>query len=237
MKVVGYTRCSTDEQAVDGVSLATQLGRIRAWCDAMNAELVEVIEDAGVSGTRPLADRPGGARVASLLEARNPDVDAVVIVRLDRLARNAADTLHWLHKFATGSVGLVSIDDRLDLGSAQGRAMAGMVAIFSALERDLGAIRTSQALCELRSRGEAYGPTPFGFQRDGDSLVLHASEQKALARMRRLREKGKSYRAIAQSLNRSGTPAKKGGAWFASSVRSVLGTADQVGHKTAEVAA
>src|SRR5450759_800680 len=169
MNVAAYLRCSTDEQAVDGVSLSTQQGRIQAWCEATGAELVEVIEDGGVSGARPLSDRPGGARVASLLEARNPAVDAVVIVRLDRLARNAADALYWLHKFASGSVGLVSIDDRLDLGSAQGRAMAGMVAIFSALERDLGAARTSDALRELRSRGKAYCRTPFGFERDGDN--------------------------------------------------------------------
>ncbi len=229
MKVVGYTRCSTEEQAVDGVSLSTQLGRIDAWCDATGAELVEVIEDGGVSGTRPLADRPGGARVASLLEARKPDVDAVIIVRLDRLARNAADALHWLHRFAKGSVGLVSIDDRLDLGSPQGKAMAQMSAVFAELERNLGARRTSDALRELRSSGKAYSPTPFGFKRDGDKLVPDEAEQKALARMRGLRTKGKSYRAIAASLNRSKTPAKNGGAWFASSVRSTLLTSEKVG--------
>lgn len=47
MKVVGYTRCSTEEQAVEGVSLSTQLGRIEAWCEATGAELVEVVEDGG----------------------------------------------------------------------------------------------------------------------------------------------------------------------------------------------
>ncbi len=151
VKVLAYTRCSTEEQAVEGVSLSTQLGRIEAWCEATGAELAGVIEDAGVSGTRPLADRPGGARVASLLEARNPDVDAVIVVRLDRLARNAADALHYLHKFARGSVGLVSIDDRLDLASPQGKAMAQMSAVFAELERNLGAQRTSDALCGLRS--------------------------------------------------------------------------------------
>jgi site-specific DNA recombinase len=229
VKVVGYTRCSTEEQAIDGVSLATQLGRIQAWCEATGAELSDVIADGGVSGTKKLEDRPGGSRVAALLDARNPDVDAVIIVRLDRLARNAADALHWLHRFARGSVGLVAIDDRLDLGSPQGKAMAQMSAVFAELERNLGAQRTSDALRELRSRGAAYGPTPFGFQRHGDSFVPHASEQKVLARIRRSRATGKSYRAIAQSLNRSGTPAKKGGAWFASSVRSAVLTSEKIG--------
>ncbi len=211
------------------MSLATQLGRIEAWCGVADAELVEVIEDGGVSGTRPLADRPGGARVASLLEARKPDVDAVIVHRLDRLGRDASEALSCLRKFASGSVGLVSIAERIDLSTPQGRAMAQVTFVFAELERSLIAQRTSDALRELRSRGEAYGPTPFGFQRDGDSLVLHASEQKVLTRMRRLRAKGNSYRAIAQSLNRSRTPAKKGGAWFASSVRSTILTSEMVG--------
>jgi DNA invertase Pin-like site-specific DNA recombinase len=236
VKVVGYTRCSTDEQAVDGVSLATQLGRIQAWCDVADAELVEVIEDAGVSGTRPLADRPGGARVASLLEARNPDVDAVVVARLDRLGRDASEALSCLRKFASGSVGLVSIADRIDLSTPQGRAMAQVTFVFAELERALVASRTADALAELRSRGKAYGPTPFGFQREGDTLVLDPAEQSALARMRRLRAKGKSYQAIAIALNRSGTPAKRGGAWHPPSIRSVLLTADKVGRPTEAVA-
>jgi DNA invertase Pin-like site-specific DNA recombinase len=232
VKVVGYTRCSTDEQAVDGVSLGTQLGRIQAWCDVADAELVEVIEDGGVSGTRPLADRPGGARVASLLEARNPDVDAVVVARLDRLGRDASEALSCLRKFASGSVGLVSIADRIDLGTPQGRAMAQVTFVFAELERALIAQRTSDALSELRSRGKAYGPTPFGFQRDGDTLILDQAEQRALTRMRRLRTKGKSYQAIAVALNRSGTPSKRGGVWHAPSTRSVLLTAEKVGRTT-----
>jgi site-specific DNA recombinase len=211
------------------VSLSTQLSRIEAWCEIADAELVEVIEDGGVSGTRPLADRPGGARVASLLESRNPDVEAVVVARLDRLGRDASEALSCLRKFASGSVGLVSIADRIDLSTPQGRAMAQVTFVFAELERALIAQRTSDALSELRSRGQAYGPTPFGFQRNGDCLIHDQVEQRVLAHIRRLRARGKSYQAIATALNRSGTPAKRGGAWHAASIRSVLLTAHKVG--------
>ena len=211
LRVLAYTRCSTEEQAVEGVSLAAQLGRIEAWCEAMGAELVETIEDGGVSGTRPLAERPGGARVASLLDARKPGIDAVVVARLDRLGRDASEALRCLRKFASGSVGLVSIAERIDLSTPQGRAMAQVTFVFAELERALIAQRTSDALSELRSRGLVYGPLPYGFRRHEDSLIVYDAEQAVLARMRRLRAKGKSYNAIAQSLNRAGTPAKKGG--------------------------
>lgn len=58
--------------------------------------------------------------MASLLEARNPDVDAVVVARLDRLGRDASEALSCLRKFASGSVGLVSIADRIDLSTPVG---------------------------------------------------------------------------------------------------------------------
>jgi site-specific DNA recombinase len=232
VKAFGYVRCSTAEQALEGMSLTVQQARIASWCEATGAELVEVIEDAGVSGTRTLAERPGGARIASLLAQRKPEVETVVVARLDRLGRDAAETLSCLRRFATGSVGLVSVADRIDLGTPQGRAMAQMSAVFAELERALIAQRTADALSELRARGQVYGPVPYGFRRDGEQLVKDETEQRALLKISRLRKTGHSYGRIASSLNRSGVPAKRGGVWHAMSVRSVLLTAPQVGRPT-----
>lgn len=228
MKVIGYVRCSTVEQAIDGLSLQAQRSRIASWCEATGAELVEVIEDGGVSGARPLADRPGGTRVASLLTTRSPGVDAVIVARLDRLGRDAAETLNYLRQFAKGSLGLVSVADRIDLSTPQGRAMAQMSAVFAELERALIAQRTSDALGELRSRGQVYGAIPFGWSRAGDRLVRDEGEQRVLVRIKRLRTRGFSYDRIARSLNGSDIPAKRGGLWYTMAVRSVLLTAMKV---------
>jgi site-specific DNA recombinase len=229
VKALGYIRVSTAEQALDGISLDAQRGRIASWCEATGAELAEVIEDAGVSGTRILADRPSGARIASLLTARNPEVDTVVIARLDRLGRDAAETLSYLRQFAKGNLGLVSVADRIDLGTPQGRAMAQMSAVFAELERALIAQRTADALGELRLQGKVYGAVPFGFRREGDRLIPDDSEQRVLVRIRRLRGRGYSYDRIARSLNGSGIRAKRSGKWHSMSVRSVLLTAPKVG--------
>ena len=229
MKALGYIRCSTTEQALDGLSLEAQRSRITAWCEATGTELVEVIEDAGVSGTKSLTDRPGGARIASLLVTRNPAVETVVIARLDRLGRDAAETLSYLRQFANGSLGLVSVADRIDLGTPQGRAMAQMSAVFAELERALIAQRTADALAELRSQGKVYGAVPYGFHRDDDRLLPDEGEQHVLTRIERLRGRGHSYDRIARSLNGSGVPAKRGGRWHAMSVRSVMLTAVKVG--------
>jgi site-specific DNA recombinase len=229
VRAVGYIRCSTVEQAIEGLSLQAQTTRIAAWCQATGAELVEVIEDGRVSGTRPLADRPGGSHIASLLGTRNSNVDTVIVARLDRLGRDAAETLLYLRRFAKGSLGLVSVADRIDLSTPQGRAMAQMSAVFSELERELIAQRTADALNELRSRRQVYGAIPFGWNRAGDRLVRDEGEQHVIARIKRLRTRGLSYDRIARSLNRSHVPAKRGGIWHAMAVRSVLLTAMKVG--------
>jgi DNA invertase Pin-like site-specific DNA recombinase len=229
MRALGYIRCSTDEQALDGVGLEAQRARIAAWCEVSGVDLVEVIEDAGVSGARPLADRPGGARIQALLKARTPDADAVVVVRLDRLGRDAAEALRYLKEFARRKVGLVSISDRIDLGSPQGRAMAGVGAVFAELERALIAQRTAEALGELRATSRVYGSLPFGYSEEDGLLVPHEAEQAVLSRIIELRAAGGSYAAIAGHLNQDGIPAKRGGCWHSMSVRSVLRTSPRIG--------
>lgn len=204
------------------MSLDTQRSRIASWCEATGAVLIEVIEDAGVSGGKALAERPGGKRIAKLLASRNPDVDAVVVLRLDRLGRDAAETLALLRRFRTGKVGLVSVSDRIDLGTPQGRAMAQMGAVFAELERALIGQRTAEALAELRKQGRVFGPVPFGWRAVDGLLEADAGEQAVLWRIRGLREEGLGYARAAKRLNEEGLKPKRAGAWTAMAVRSVL---------------
>ena len=224
MNVIGYARVSTQEQVEEGISLSAQRSRIEAWANATDAKLLYVVEDAGVSGSRSLASRPGGQAVEALLSDRNPAADALVITRLDRLGRNAAENLGYLKRFSQGKLGLVSIIDRLDLSTPQGRAMAGVAAVFGELERELIAERTSEALARLRDEGRVYGPTPYGFQRQGDLLVADVNEQRVVAQVTEMRTSGLSYRGIADWLNDEAIPAKRGGRWSPMSVRSVCMT-------------
>ena len=190
------------------MSLAAQEARIRAWA-RRGAEVVETIADAGVSGSKALADRPGGARVAALLDSRKPEADAIAILRLDRLGRDAAESLALLKRFRTSKVGLVSVADRLDLGTPQGRAMAGMAAVFAELEKALGTQRTTDVVSELRRQGMAWNHTPFGWdvvevkvdEKVEKRLVPVESEQDTLRRIRELRKKGLAYNKVASILN------------------------------------
>lgn len=233
-RIAAYLRCSTAEQASDGMSLDAQEARIRAWAEAVGAEVVQVVTDAGVSGTKALASRPGGAVVAALLDARKPTVDAVAVLRLDRLGRDAAETLTLLRRFRTTKVGLVSVADRLDLATPQGRAMAGVTAVFAELERALIAQRTTDALTELRAQHRPWNHAPFGWAAEKGRLVVEPTEADTLARIDELRGAGMSYHRVAAILDAEGRSTKRGGPWQAASVRAVLRTARSLG---AEVAA
>jgi site-specific DNA recombinase len=221
LTVIGYTRVSSAEQATEGVSLDAQKTKIRAWAEATDSRLIQVIEDPAVSGSKPLAQREGGRHIAGLFDLREPPVDAIVITRLDRLGRDASETLGYLHRFANGKVGLVSILDRLDLSTPQGRAMAGVAAVFGQLEKELVAERTREALARLQAEGKAYGATPYGFRRDGDFLIADEDEHRVIDQILELRYSRCSYREIATWLNSEQIPAARGGRWSPMSVRSV----------------
>ena len=228
MRVIGYTRVSTTEQATEGLSLDAQDHRIRSWAEAMGHEVTEILAEEGVSGTKLLSERPRGRRISALLDSRRPTVDAVVVVRMDRLGRDAAEQIALLKRFRAGKVGLVAIAQQIDLATPHGRAMAQIGAVFNELERALIAERTSEALSELRRQGKAWNHPPFGWANRGGHLVQVPEEQETLAYIRQLRAIGISYDRIAKTLTAEGYETKRGGPWHAMSVRSVERTSGRL---------
>lgn len=224
MRIAGYTRVSTQEQATEGMSLEAQENRVRTWAEVLGHEVVRVIADEGVSGTKLLGDRPGGAEIAGLIESRRPWADAVVVVRTDRLGRDAAEQIALLKRFRAGRVGLVAIAQQIDLATPHGRAMAQIGAVFNELERALIAERTAEALGELRRQGKAWNHAPFGWSVSDGELVADEIEQETLSRARTLRDEGHGYATVARILNEEGRATKRGGPWQAMSARSVLRT-------------
>ena len=70
MQAIGYIRCSTHEQADSGLGLDAQAQRIRAYCTLKDLQLIDIIQDAGVSGGKPLASREGGQRLLDLIRRK-----------------------------------------------------------------------------------------------------------------------------------------------------------------------
>ena len=63
IRAIAYVRVSTEEQAQEGISLEVQTQALQAYAKMRDLEMVEVVQDAGVSAGKPLSKRPGGQKV------------------------------------------------------------------------------------------------------------------------------------------------------------------------------
>jgi DNA invertase Pin-like site-specific DNA recombinase len=172
-----YARVSTDDQHPEA-----QLAELRAYAKRRNVKTIEYV-DRGVSGRK----RRRTALDQMLQAARRQDVSAVVVVRLDRLARSLANMARLGEELQALGVELVSLHEGIDTRTATGRAMFGMCGVFAQLEGDLIRERTVAGLKAARRRGVQLG-RPRALDRREHQRVL------------RLRGSGHSIRAIAERL-------------------------------------
>lgn len=216
-KAIGYIRVSTQGQADDGVSLAAQRSKIEAWCHLNDAELVAVFEDAGISG----ASMTGRVGLHAALKATGKGM-ALVSYSISRMARSTADMLEIAKGLDAKGADLVSVTEKIDTTTAAGRMVFKMLAVLADFERDQIGERTSMALAHKKSKGEVYGTTPFGFDAVEGRLVEVKAEAEIVGEILRQREAGVSLAEIAEFLNAQGIEGKRGGRWYASTVRYLI---------------
>jgi len=126
------------------------------------------------------------AREKLLDAARRREIDIVVVWRLDRWGRSVTDLLATLQELEHLGVGFVSLTEALDLTTPAGRAMAGLLAVFAAFEREILGERVRAGLSHARQNGKRLGRPPTAAQ--------HTAE------IRKLRRAGVSKSEIARRL-------------------------------------
>lgn len=232
LRVYGYCRVSSDEQAEKGVSLDAQRSRIQAMAllkSDDDAKPVEIIEDAGESAKD--LKRPGIKRLIALIEARR--VDMLIVYKFDRLSRDMRDSLYLTDLLKKHHVELVTIADVThDLGTAFGRLMSGMSMLLSEFERGQISERTTNTLQFIKSTNCPVGPPPYGFsaqerpevngKRLRMELVPNPEEQHTIRVAREMRQRGDSYREMADQLNDAGYRTRKGGLWHYTAMARLL---------------
>src|ERR1700752_4904302 len=145
---LGYARVSTGHQSLD-----QQL-------DALTA--------AGVNPKRVYRDKLSGAStreqrtgLAALLDYARPG-DAIVVVGIDRLGRNAAEVMTTIRELRDREIVLRSLREGIDTSDATGRMVTGVLASLAELELELGRERRAAAREARRARGRTIGrPRPF----------------------------------------------------------------------------
>ena len=175
-RVAIYARVSTQDQHLD-----PQLAPLRAYAERRGAEAVPFTDKA--SGAR--ARRPG---LDALLDAcRRREVEAVVIVKLDRLARSVRHLCEVVAELDSLGIALVALDQAIDTRSASGRLLIHTLGAVAEFERELVVERTKAGLAAARRRGARLGRRP-------------SLDPRGRARARRMRASGQSLRHIASVL-------------------------------------
>jgi len=223
MKVIGYIRVSTEEQANNGQSLDAQEAKLRAYADLYDLELVQIIADAGESAKT--LNRTGLRRALGMLKAG--EAAGVLIAKLDRLSRSVADFQTLIDHYFGEKAGkeLLSVADSIDTRTAAGRLVLNVLLSVSQWEREAIAERTKDALQYKIRNSERCGKVRFGYDlaEDGIHLVPNEDEQEAIRLIEQFRANGESYRAIATELERRGILTKEGkGKWAHTTVKGIL---------------
>ena len=163
---LGYARVTTGHQSLD-----QQL-------DALTAAGVDPnrIYSDKLSGTSTREQRPG---LAALLDYARPG-DAIVVVGIDRLGRNAAEVMTTIRELRDREIVLRSLREGIDTSNATGRMVAGVLASLAELELELGRERRAAAREARRARGQHIGrPKALDEKKAALAQRMHASGESA----------------------------------------------------------
>jgi DNA invertase Pin-like site-specific DNA recombinase len=163
---LGYARVSTEHQSLDQQT------------DALAAAGVEgsrVYRDK-LSGTSTRQQRPG---LAALLDYAR-EGDAIVVVGIDRLGRNAAEVMTTIRELGERGIVLRSLREGIDTSNATGRMVAGVLASLAELELELGRERRSASREARKARGQSIGrPKALDQSKVALAQRMHASGESA----------------------------------------------------------
>lgn len=225
MKVIGYIRVSTDEQARGGVSLAAQEAKVRGYCDLYDLDLLTVIIDPGASAKN--LKREGLQSVLTLL--RSGKASGLIVAKLDRLTRSVSDMDYLISNFfgdrAKHNASLFSVADQVDTRTAAGRLVLHILMSVAQWEREAIGERTRDALAHKKANRQRISRrVPYGWSLDADGVNLSPcqAEQETAEIARDLKLRGRSLRAIGRELQSIGTYQRNGKPWHPSSVKSLL---------------
>lgn len=219
-KAVIYVRLSIARAG--SLALDRQERDCRAWAGSQGIEVVAVCRDDGRPAFGRDVAREGLTSALCLLSGG--DADVLVVWKLDRLSRRGMDEVGRVLSLVSGVGGrFVAVGDGIDTADPAAEAVISAVArVANAESINLGQ-RVRAAKADQRDRGLWLGgQAPYGYSARDGRLYLHVEEAAVLRRAASDIGAGASLTSVCRELNRSGTPAPRGGQWGASTLLQLL---------------
>jgi len=218
-KVLGYIRVSTTGQAEEGISLDNQAERIRTYCTYKGLELVDILEDAGISGGKNAA-RDGFVSLLDAIEKRQ--IEALVIYSLERLSRDMLTLLAFERLLDEYDIELHTIEGTVNTSTPDGFMNFAMKAFLGEMERRQIKYRTRSAMEHMKAQGSVIGSIPYGFTREGDKLIENPEEQAIIQRVNTMHQNGMSLSDIARALHDAGIQTRSGKQFDTTQVKRII---------------
>ena len=178
IKVYLYTRVSTTMQ-IDGYSLDAQKTKMKAFCDYNEYEIAGEYEDAGKSG-KSIEGRVSFNQMMEDIKSGKDEVSYVLVFKLSRFGRNAADVLATLQVMQDFGVNLICVEDGIDSSKDAGKLMISVLSAVAEIERENIRVQTMEGRMQKAKEGKWNG----GFAPYGYSLIdgkLEVNEEEAVA--------------------------------------------------------
>lgn len=178
-KVYIYTRVSTAMQ-IDGYSLDAQKSRMKAFAEFNDYEIVGEYEDAGKSG-KSIEGRLEFNRMMEDIKSGQDGVSYVLVFKLSRFGRNAADVLSTLQVMQDFGVNLICVEDGIDSSKDAGKLMISVLSAVAEIERENIRVQTMEGRIQKAREGKWNGGfAPYGYSLEKGQLLINEEEAKAI---------------------------------------------------------
>lgn len=209
-KALLYARVSTAMQVQDGVSLDVQERQLINAAEFHGFTEWEIVREEGRSG-KSVKGRPELQKALKMLEQKV--ADALIVTRLDRLARSTSDFLDIVDLANKQGWRLIMLDLNLDTSSYQGRFVVTVMSALAEMERGIIASRQKDVHKDRRERGVVWGK---------DMGPKEEASEEVVALILSYRESGISYRSIAAKLDEAKIKPPRGEAWSHVTVKRII---------------
>ena len=164
MNGIIYCRVSSKEQT-QGTSLESQQIACEEYARTKNIKILRIFVEQGESAK--FADRTELLNLIEFCRQNKGTIDALLVWKVDRFARNVADHFNVKAMLAKYGVGIVSVTEPIDT-NPEGKLMETILAGFAQFDNDIRAMRTVQGMQRKIQEGIFPWKPPLGYKSAGN---------------------------------------------------------------------
>ncbi len=218
---IGYIRVSTDQQAgFDKYGIESQKQAILLYANDHGYHIVDwkIDEVSGASDKRPALNDILNGDVVS-----NPPIEAVIVFKNDRLARDTKLYFYYLYTLEKKNIKLLSTKEEFTEGNDMANIYRALLQFVAEQERKNIALRTSRGRSiKAQCGGYSGGRVPYGYSVVDGALVINENERPIVEFIFQETDKGSSMLGIVGSLSKLGYRTRKGVDFQVSTIKSII---------------